>query len=66
MEYYLNFRIQSMFVILTDAFDSKFWSHGPKVPDVSWELLGFGSNRQDTYVFWGLLKWRPQSWGGKR
>ena len=20
---------------------------------------GFGSNRQDTYVFWGLLKWRP-------
>ena len=22
-------------------------------------VLGLGSNRQDTYVFWGLLKWRP-------
>ena len=35
---------------------TKSWC--PKVPDVSWELLGLGSNRQDTYVFWGLLKWR--------
>ena len=40
---------------------TKSWC--PKVPDVSWELLGLGSNRQDTYVFWGLLKWRPPTVG---
>ena len=50
-------------VSLTDVFanDNQILIlYGPKVFDVSWELLGLGSNRQDAYVFWGLLKWRPQ------